>query len=447
MLAMRTRLPFLIVLLFLGSQLPQVSRHVHAQQDLPPVSYICPMDPDVLDDKPGTCPICKMDLEAVRLDLAWSCPNHAAVISAQAGRCPIDKRELVQVTVAKFWSCPDNGRILEPGRCANGQPRKLEQSIRAHGDHNPRHGGFFFMAADKWHHLEGTHPRAGQVRLYFYDNYTKPISPKEFTGRLVLREDNGKELEAVPLRVSRDGMTLDAEIKDAAPASKDNPLKVTAKLVFKKGEPDQRFDFAFPELSKEPAVAPVTTQGAPKPGAPGTIPGVPSTKPASAPVAAAAVAPPPTAASAPPATAPAAAPTTTAGSNLPVETMTNCTPNISRLDAVALGQRLPQVSAELLKLLSMCSKEVDTLIQDGQFGFVYQPTMLSKDIAMALESHVGELPNQQRTQAASAIRRVVLAAWKLDLYGDLGNREKLAETYQTYSAAIADIQKAYGAKP
>jgi Heavy metal binding domain len=446
MLATRTRLPIFIVLLFLGSQLPQVSRHVHAQQDLPPVSYICPMDPDVLDDKPGTCPICKMDLEAVRLDLAWSCPNHAAVIATQPGRCPIDKRELVQVTVAKFWSCPDNGRILEPGTCNNGQPRKLEQSLRAHGDHNPRHGGQFFMAADKWHHLEGTYPRAGQFRLYFYDNFTKPLSPKEFAGRLVLREENNQEVEAVPLRVSRDGTTLDADIKNAAALSKETPLKVAAKIVFKKGEPDQRFDFTFFELSKEPAVSPVTTQlGAPKPGAPGTIPGVPAApKPAPAAAAPATVA---TAPPAPSAAPPAGAPMTTAGSALPVETMTNCTPNISRLDAVALGQRLPQVSAELLKLLSMCSKEVDTLIQDGQFGFVYQPTMLSKDIAMALESHVGELPNQQRTQAASAIRRVVLAAWKLDLYGDLGNREKLAETYQTYSAAIADIQKAYGAKP
>jgi hypothetical protein len=303
----------------------------------------------------------------------------------------------------------------------------------------------FFMAADKWHHLEGTYPRAGQFRLYFYDNFTKPLSPKEFAGRLVLREENNQEIEAVPLRISRDGTTLDADVKNAAALSKDNPLKVTAKVAFKKGEPDQRFDFAFTELSKEPAVAPVITQGAPKPGAPGTIPGIPAA-PKPAPAAAAPVtvaAAPPTPSAAPP----TAAPTTTAGSALPVETMTNCTPNISRLDAVALGQRLPQVSAELLKLLSMCSKEVDTLIQDGQFGFVYQPTMLSKDIAMALESHVGELPNQQRTQAASAIRRVVLAAWKLDLYGDLGNREKLAETYQTYSAAIADIQKAYGAKP
>ncbi len=139
--------------------------------------------------------------------------------------------------------------------------------------------------------------------------------------------------------------------------------------------------------------------------------------------------------------------TTSAGTATLAETMTNCNPTMSRLDAVALGQTLPKVSADLLRLLSMCGAEVDTLIKDGQFGFVYQPTMLSKDIAIALEDTTAELPNRQRAQAANAIRRVVLAAWMLDLYGDLGNREKLTDSYNTFAAAITDIKAAYGSKP
>jgi hypothetical protein len=145
----------------------------------------------------------------------------------------------------------------------------------------------------------------------------------------------------------------------------------------------------------------------------------------------------------PVAASPAAA-ATSAG--ISAAAMTDCTPNMSRLDAQALGQTLPNVPSELLRLLSMCSTEVDTLIRDGQFGFVYQPTMLSKDIAIALENHVTNLPDRQRAQASSAIRRVVLAAWQLDLYGDLGNREKLTETYGRFSAAITDIKTAYGSQ-
>ena len=467
----------LVALLMLGSQLPQVPRlglfHTHAQEQLPPVSYICPMDAEVVDDKPGRCPICRMDLEPVRLDIAWSCPNHAAVITTKPGACPIDKRELVQVTVSKYWSCADAGntRLLEPGKCANGQPRKLEQALRAHGDHNPRYGGQFFMAADKWHHLEGTYPRAGQFRMYFYDNFTKPISPKEFTGRLVTREENNREIASVPLSVARDGLTLEASIPSTPAISKEAPLRVAAKLVFKKGEPEQRFDFTFAEalgrathgardrranlrrrrrppprrapsrrrLRRRPTQNPPAGNGEHRRGFGGTRPAsaaAPSTSPAPG--------------SRPPmsgVTMSTPMATTSAGSSNLAETMTNCNPTMSRLDAVALGQTLPKVSSELLRLLALCSTEVDTLIKDGQFGFVYQPTMLSKDIAIALEDTTAELPNRQRAQASNAIRRVVLAAWMLDLYGDLGNREKLSESYNTFAAAIADIKTAYGSKP
>ena len=457
----RRILPTLIALLLLTAephvpQLQLLHGHAHAQEQLPPVSYICPMDAEVVDDKPGRCPICRMDLEPVRLDLAFSCPNHAAVITAKPGVCPIDKRELVQVTVSKYWTCPDaadKSRLLEPGNCANGQPRKLEQALRAHGDHNPRYGGQFFMASDKWHHLEGTYPRAGQFRMYFYDNFTKPISGKEFSGRLVTHEENNRELASVPLTASRDGLTLEATILNPPAVSKETPLRVAAKLVFKKGEPEQRFDFTFPALSVAPPASPATTTTSAKPTA---APATSAAPPAPAPPANTATASAPPAQTSP---APGSRPpmsgvtmstpmaTTSAGSSNAAETMTNCSPTMSRLDAVALGQTLPKVSSELLRLLSMCSTEVDTLIKDGQFGFVYQPTMLSKDIAIALEDTTGQLPNRQRAQASNAIRRVVLAAWMLDLYGDLGNREKLNESYNTFAAAIADIKTAYGSKP
>ena len=34
-----------------------------ARESLPPISYTCPMHPEIVEDKKGTCPICKMDLE------------------------------------------------------------------------------------------------------------------------------------------------------------------------------------------------------------------------------------------------------------------------------------------------------------------------------------------------------------------------------------------------
>jgi len=47
--------------------------------------------------------------------------------------------------------------------------------------------------------------------------------------------------------------------------------------------------------------------------------------------------------------------------------------------------------------------------------------------------------------ATAAVRRLVLAAWELDFYGDLGNKEKITEAHNNFAAAFADIKAAYGA--
>ena len=152
-----------------------------AAQKLPPLSYVCimPGDEDVIEDKPGSCPKCKMDLVPVRLDSKWWCPVHQAnEVYDGPGKCRRDGRELVQVTVSEFWTCADapDKKNLEPGKCADGSARKIGYELRAHGDHNPRHGGQFFMATDAWHHVEGTYPQNGLLRVFFYDNFTKPMN-------------------------------------------------------------------------------------------------------------------------------------------------------------------------------------------------------------------------------------------------------------------------------
>jgi Heavy metal binding domain len=403
------------------------------------------MDAEVLQDQPGTCPICKMTLEPVRIDTAWSCPNHAAVIRDKAGACPIDKRELVQVIVAKFWTCPDspNTKLGDPGKCSDGSPRKFMTELRAHGDHNPRHGGQFFMAEDKWHHLEGTAPSASLVRMFFYDNFTKPLSPKSFTGRVVF-EENGKEIASFPLAAARNGQTLEAQIKGGpAQLTKETPLKLAAKIKFDVKTPEQRFDFTFDAPSKEPptsspnatakAATPASGTGAPaaagtpSAGAAAPAPATPAATPASATASAAQTAPPSPTAGTPGLAADAAAST------------------MSRTDAAQLADNLPNSPAELLKLLEQREREVNQAIQEGQYGYVYIPAMLCKDIALAIEDHVSELPDARRAQASVAVRQLVLAAWELDYFGDLGNKEKINDAYRTFSAAFAGIKAAYGA--
>ncbi len=56
-------------------------------------TYVCPMDPEVRQDKPGACPKCGMALEpehpVVSSKTEWVCPMHPEVVRSEAGNCPI----------------------------------------------------------------------------------------------------------------------------------------------------------------------------------------------------------------------------------------------------------------------------------------------------------------------------------------------------------------------
>lgn len=128
-------------------------------------------------------------------------------------------------------------------------------------------------------------------------------------------------------------------------------------------------------------------------------------------------------------------------------TVTDCPTTLSLADAAQLAETLPRTSRELLTLLSVCGHTAEMLISDGQLALVHLPAMLAKDIAIALEGYTIGLTEQQKVQAANAVKRLVVAAWKLIAYGDRRNREKLSESYDLFAAAIADITSAYGAHP
>src|SRR5262249_37890834 len=51
------------------------------------VTYVCPMDPEVKESRPGPCPKCGMALEAAAVE--YTCPMHPEIVRDRPGNCPI----------------------------------------------------------------------------------------------------------------------------------------------------------------------------------------------------------------------------------------------------------------------------------------------------------------------------------------------------------------------
>jgi hypothetical protein len=341
------------------------------------------MHPDVIEEEKGTCPLCKMDLVATRLETVWTCPVHAVVKRDASGECPLCRRALVRQLMVLSWTCERHPEIdqSEPAACPDGSPMIAKRSERAHGNHNPQHGGVFFMAPDNWHHLEGAYPEAGVFRLYLYDDYTRPLPADQIeraSGRIVTDEAfddetrSTRELKSFALRKSPEGPYLEARI-DPLPL----PSQVAAKLTLAPGGPEYRFDFAFEEFSTDRIVGTSSTSAA-----------------------------------------------------------------VEQWNAGRLVE-IPSKAEDVLSMLVQRKAALKDAIARGALADLWLPALQAKDLALALEIFAGEWPQANRDQVSQAVNRLVRTAWLLDAYGDMGDREQIAKVYEAFAGAAAEIEAAF----
>lgn len=399
-----------------GAQAPATrtpASKASAKDNLPPLSYVCPMpqDADIIEDKPGKCPRCGMTLEPIRLVSIWTCGSKPGLVAQdKPGRCPADGTPLEQMTMAVTWSCPGSAKpSFSPGTCPDGSPMKATYQQRPHGNHNPQHGGQFFMAPDNWHHLEGTYPRAGTFRMYLYDDYTKPLArvkARDVHGHVVA---NGQK---VPLALAANGRYMEAKLDGLV-----LPAQVEANVQFTPDGKANVFDFNFDTFTKEPASAAVATTTAAS-----------VSKPAA-----------PAAASSgtPTASAPAAAP-----ADAPAGSMTATNPTAG-IDAALVPLPIPGTVPEMLQQLRARTDQIRTLIDRGLFADVYVPAFQAKDVALALEAHQQDLTPDKRRVTEPAIAKLVRSAYMLDAFGDLGNKQQISAAFDQFASASKDILTAF----
>ncbi|MFI5178024.1 MAG: heavy metal-binding domain-containing protein [Vicinamibacterales bacterium] len=369
------------------------------------MSYVCvmPGDEDVVEDKPGKCRKCGMELQPIRLDSVWTCPVHIGVVAQdKPGKCPIDGRDLVPMTMSVSWACEGSKKSsLSPGTCPDGTPMKQQLAQRAHGNHNPQHGGQFFMASDSWHHLEGAYYTPGVFRLYLYDDFTKPLAVakvRAMNARLLLTKD-GQEVPLV-----RNGRVFEAKLGKLP-----FPAAMQVHVQFEANGKDNLFDFTFERYSKDVVVAaPTVTSAAPS-------------APAAAPARSGASGPP----------APNFAPAPL------VETIP------SGVDPALVPLPIPDNVPEMLAQLRTRTDQIRAFIDRGAFASVYVPAFQAKDVALAIDAHKGELPPERQKMVSPAVSRLVRTAYLLDAFGDLGNKQQISEAFGRFAAAVKDIESAF----
>jgi hypothetical protein len=311
------------------------------------------------------------------------------------------------MTVALTWICPDRPDVdhIDRGVCPNRTFMVAKRTLRPHGNHNPQHGGQFFMAPDNFHHLEGAHPSPRVFRLYLYDDYARQLPTSQFKqvkARVVLNEERDaatqttREIGVFPL-MGRSGGYLEARI-DGAPL----PARMTAKVQFRPDAPEYRFDFVFTAFTKAPA-RPTPTPAPQKAASAGT-----STLP-------------------------------DAGSAFPA--WPGFTP--PPVDPGLAPLPVPTTPGEIVAQLKTRSEQTAALIERGDFTSVWVPAFQARDLAIALEAHLEKLDAEKREVAEPAITRVVRTAWLLDAFGDLGDREQIAGAHRIFSAAVAELVSAF----
>ena len=127
------------------------------------------------------------------------------------------------------------------------------QGMDEHADHDPKHGGIFFMALDEVHHLEGTLSSPGMFRVYLYDAMTMPLNSEpmmQVSGTVHWGEF--PDPPGIPLKAENEEGMLMAELDREI----EFPVTLTLLLNFpgaQDGE-SELFNFIFDEYSQPPAM-------------------------------------------------------------------------------------------------------------------------------------------------------------------------------------------------
>jgi FtsP/CotA-like multicopper oxidase with cupredoxin domain len=147
-----------------------------------PVTYACPMHPEVTGDEPGRCPKCGMKLLASQapVPVTYACPMHPEVVSDQPGHCPKCGMKLLATQAPAAgptsYVCPMHPEVTstEPGHCPKcGKllaATSVPQPSAGHDHAGMDHGGMDHGAMDDGPHGGDAHEHGSAEGIEWEDD-------------------------------------------------------------------------------------------------------------------------------------------------------------------------------------------------------------------------------------------------------------------------------------
>ena len=124
-----------------------------------------------------------------------------------------------------------------------GMDMKSMQMAGMHMAHKSQHGGNFFMAPDKMHHLEAKFSERCGFQLVFYNAYIKHIGATRFRAFIKIVPDSEHEAETLRfLSLNEDGTVLGAHIGKGAT----RPFTIEAYVKFPEADGPGLFTVRVP---------------------------------------------------------------------------------------------------------------------------------------------------------------------------------------------------------
>jgi hypothetical protein len=79
------------------------------------------------------------------------------------------------------------------------------------------------------------------------------------------------------------------------------------------------------------------------------------------------------------------------------------------------------------------------MVKSGNYAAIYVPALQAKDAALEIQARHNGAPGIDQDTLEASVKQIVLAAYQLDNYGDIGDGPKVQEAFINFNAAITAL--------